>query len=385
MKDVIDPLRPVAKEMEEVGDDALGGLLRQNLDEEGQPSRRWSPWRSIDPVKLADGKVLVGKGEFPAEYGGRCFVFVDEESRNKFLAYPQKYLKTLPQMPKTYNISILGPPGSGVMETAEMLAQRYKWKIVDVEKLLNAKIKEMMKWGEHVPSNPKSGSIHPSQDEYKNFIKGGTILGQDMIGMILHELGVPVYKRPPKPVPIDEEEEERKRQEEEAKAEEERKEKEKAEKKKKRKSKKEIEEEERKKKEEEERQAKIAAGELEEERIPTPPPEDLLLKDVGAEPDEEGNVPTAKGVIFINFPNTEEQVDALIDHGINIDRIIFLADKSEDFEQEAGSALKQKADYTNQYVLDFELEKARTTFEMLGNKYEDIVREVAINYPPEEF
>ena len=92
MKDVLDPLRPVPAPLEETADDNLVQLLRQGMEDEGKPSRRWSPWRNIDPVALYNGKATPGKGEFPAEYAGRFFVFMDEKNRNLFLANPKKYL-----------------------------------------------------------------------------------------------------------------------------------------------------------------------------------------------------------------------------------------------------------------------------------------------------
>jgi len=394
MQDVVDPVRPLPVMLEEVSDDSLKDLLRQGLENEGEPSRRWSPWGTIDPVKLSEGYVLQGKGEFPCEYGGRVFVFVDEESRGKFFNNPKKYLKTPPKMPKTFNLAIIGPPGTGTEAVAEMLSQRYGWPIIDVEKMVAKKLLEMRKWPVHIPSNPKSGSIHPSEEEFKAIMKGGALTGADIVPMILFELGLPLYKRPPKPV-LDEDgnpiEEQPKEPEEDTKS-------------KKddvlsrassRKTKEDKEKEREKEKESRTSQQGLALiqesppeGENPdgEERPPTPPPEDLKLREIGVQPNEDGTVPPVRGFILLGFPQTEEHIAALKDHNINLDRVIYLYDNSEDAEDaEPGKALKSNVDFVKDYNLDNELEKAKAAAQLIRENYEDVLREVAINYPPKEF
>jgi len=169
-------------------------------------------------------------------------------------------------------------------------------KIVNVEEIIRKKILDQKVWETHLASNPKTGSIHPSEEEFKEVKKGGLLPGADVLPAILHELGFPIWKRPPKPKTAEELEAEAAAEAEEA----ERKklEEEKAKKTTKKETKKEKEERERIEREkaeeerriQEEREARIAAGlpEEPEERPPSPPPEDLKLKDLAVRPDEEG-------------------------------------------------------------------------------------------------
>ena len=391
MSDVIDPLRPVAIKLEGVGDDNLKDLLTQTTEETevtGLPRRQWSAFRNIDPVALASGKLVVGKGEFPCAYGGRVFVFDSEENMNKFYDNPKKYVNKRPEMPKEYNIAILGPKKSGKHHVADLLADRYGWKVVDIEEIVARKLTEMRSWESHIASNPKTNSIHPSEEEFKEFKKGGAINAADVLPIVLWELGFPLYKKPPPPKTEEEleaeaqalaEEEERKRLEEE-----------KAKKTAKKETKREREERERlerEKAEEEERlrlekEARIAAGEEEEERPPSPPPEDYKLKQLGIQPNEEGVFPVVQGIILVGYPQTEDQVNALKEHGIVLNRILYLADTSE----EPGTVLRERGDYKNEAVLENELEKAEKTLGIVKEAFgEDIVREVSINFAPEEF
>ena len=50
----------------------------------------------------------VGKAEFAASYAGRVFLFISEENKTAFLTNPKIYLNLKPQMPKKYNLAILG-------------------------------------------------------------------------------------------------------------------------------------------------------------------------------------------------------------------------------------------------------------------------------------
>ena len=45
----------------------------------------------------------------------------------------------------------------------------------------------------------QSNSIHASDSEWKEMVKGNNLIGKDGISIILHHLGIPLYKRPPKP------------------------------------------------------------------------------------------------------------------------------------------------------------------------------------------
>lgn len=148
------PMRPLAKELEAVDDGSLKDLLRQNYEEEGIPSRRWSAFWAVDPVALSKGRVVQGKGEFPCEYAGRVFVFESEESRAEFMKNPKRFVAKRPKMPKkTYTVSVLGPHMSGKNAVAEFLEKKYGWKVINVEKLIAHKLDEMRNWEQFTPSN----------------------------------------------------------------------------------------------------------------------------------------------------------------------------------------------------------------------------------------
>jgi len=391
MSDVIDPLRPVAVKLEAVGDDNLKDLLTQTTEETevtGLPRRQWSAFRNIDPVALASGKLVVGKGEFPCAYGGRVFVFDSEENMNKFYDNPKKYVNKRPEMPKEYNIAILGPRRSGKNYVAEFLSERYGWKVVDVEEIIGRKLLEMKTWETHIASNPKTGSIHPSEEEYKDFKKGNAISAAEILPIVLWELGFPLHKKPPPPKT--EEEKEAEAQAEAEELERQRLEEEKAKKTAKKETRREREERERLEREreeeerrlQEEREARIAAGELEEERPPSPPPEDYKLKELGIQPDEEGVFPIVQGIILVGYPQTEEQVNALKEHGIVLNRILYLTDTSE----EPGAALQKKGDYRTEFSLENELEKSEKALQIVKEAFgEEVVKEVPINFGEEEF
>jgi len=89
-------------------------LLSRNIEEDGQPMRRWSLFREIDPVLLSTQKIVkVGKPEFACGYAGRAFVFVNEENQNLFMKNPKPYLLSKPELSSNYNISIIGMSKSG--------------------------------------------------------------------------------------------------------------------------------------------------------------------------------------------------------------------------------------------------------------------------------
>lgn len=68
----------------------------------------------------------------------------------------------------------------------------------------------------------------------------------------------------------------------------------------------------------------------EEERPKTPPPEDLALKDLIPEINHFGKLNEIKGYIIIGYPNNEEQLNALKQFNIPIDKLIILSDNIEE-------------------------------------------------------
>lgn len=80
--------------------------------------------------------MVLGKCEFAAEYAGRVFVFDNEVNLNMFLSNARRYLTVLPQLPKTTNIFITGPRKSGKKTIANMLAEVYGLKVVNVQDII---------------------------------------------------------------------------------------------------------------------------------------------------------------------------------------------------------------------------------------------------------
>jgi hypothetical protein len=57
------------------------------------------------------------------------------------------------------------------------------------------------------------------------------------------------------------------------------------------------------------------------------PPEDLLLKDIGPIPDAAGQIAPLRGIILLNFPTNEDQINSLKECNINLDKVIILQKK----------------------------------------------------------
>jgi adenylate/nucleoside-diphosphate kinase len=151
MKNEINPLRPLPIKLD-------GGsekeLLTQNLDE-GSIPRTWSTFYQTDPVELSRKRVVTGKTEFSCDYAGRVFLFDSEENLNLFMETPKKFINNVPKMPETYNIAIVGPRQSGKKTLANIINELYKWKIIDIEKIITDKIVDQKSWANHKPSNPE--------------------------------------------------------------------------------------------------------------------------------------------------------------------------------------------------------------------------------------
>jgi YHS domain-containing protein len=85
----------------------------------------------VDPVQLFNGKLKIGKAEFPCAYAGRVFLFLSEENQKAFEQSPRKYINLNPKMPQSYNLAIVGQRQAGKKSLAKILSQKYGWRIVD--------------------------------------------------------------------------------------------------------------------------------------------------------------------------------------------------------------------------------------------------------------
>jgi len=104
------PLRPIAKQIENGSD--FKSLLTEDLKENELP-RKWSYWKTTDPVALFNGKLIPGSPEFAASFHHNVFVFSSEENMKSFIEEPKKYLLNEPRMPPIYRVLMLGPNGVG--------------------------------------------------------------------------------------------------------------------------------------------------------------------------------------------------------------------------------------------------------------------------------
>lgn len=116
----------------------------------------------------------------------------------------------------------------------------------------------------------------------------------------------------------------------------------------------------------------------EEERPKTPPPEDLSLKDIIPEINHLGKLNEIRGYIIIGYPNNEEQLNALKQFNIPIDKLIVLSDNVE----EAPNKNLQKR------LTDAELEQVGLFTAAIGPVKEalgeEICKEIMIDKTPEE-
>eukprot|EP00002_Diphylleia_rotans_P021325 TRINITY_DN4154_c0_g1_i5.p1 TRINITY_DN4154_c0_g1~~TRINITY_DN4154_c0_g1_i5.p1 ORF type:complete len:1460 (-),score=380.85 TRINITY_DN4154_c0_g1_i5:64-4398(-) len=112
------------------------------------------------PVSLVDHKALVlGKEDFAAKYKGYIYLFVDEESKSRFMANPSNYISGEPMEQPPLRVLLQGPEGSFKNTIAEKLSQELGVPHASVENILKAKHTELEK--ANLPPLPKNedGSI----------------------------------------------------------------------------------------------------------------------------------------------------------------------------------------------------------------------------------
>eukprot|EP00825_Cyclidium_porcatum_P011085 TRINITY_DN1566_c0_g1_i6.p1 TRINITY_DN1566_c0_g1~~TRINITY_DN1566_c0_g1_i6.p1 ORF type:complete len:1401 (+),score=376.97 TRINITY_DN1566_c0_g1_i6:144-4346(+) len=356
----VNPLRPLAIKLE-------GGSEKDQLTvglEEKKLTRCWSQWYQTDPVELLlKGRVVPGKGDLACEYGGRVFLFENEENQTQFLNNPRKFLQEVPKLPQTYNVAIIGPRKSGKRTFGEKLCQEYGWKKVDIQQMITQVISEQKQQevtGGHIPSNfePKVNNVHLSEPEWKEFVKGKEVAQKDVWPIILHKLGVPLQKKPEnwgveKQEGAEEDEEEKKKKEEE--------EKKKAQKKLAQKN---------------QKLQKEKQGGEEDDRPKSPPVEDLSLKDIIQQVQEDNKLKPVKGLLIIGQPMNEEQINILKYHNIPLDKIIVLMDKD---EEEPGKNLAKHPGFDINYSVEQEMATINNAAAVLKEQYgEENVKEIDI-------
>lgn len=183
----------------------LRDLLTSDLAENSSP-RVLSPWRKHDPVALTEGKLLEGTADLGAEYCGRVFLFHSEANLERFLAFPQAFLAVPPALPE-FRVLIIGPEQAGKQTQAKLLSEKYGWKCISAEKVLETAL-QRLKAGENRPSHPDSGLVQPSKGEYEAVMRGNGVKTELLWPVLMQELGIRMMIRP-KEVPEEELEQEK--------------------------------------------------------------------------------------------------------------------------------------------------------------------------------
>ena len=344
-------LRPLPIKLEDIGD--FPSLLTAEIDEDGKPNRRWSLFYTVDPVSLNGPENLVkyGKPEFACDYAGRAFVFNSEENLEKFLKSPKIYLQDKPRLPKNYNIAIIGMSKSGKSKFAKKLAEQYPLKVLELDEFMTKIIEKQSSYEEHINSNPLNGVIHLNKNQFSDFQRGTEFSAKEILPILLHENGIELYKRPPPPKEeeeVDDEEQLKRQREEEAKK---------------------------------KKQQKKKKDDMKNSNEPEPP-EDIPLNELVPKPDANGVIPELRGFIFIDFPSSEEQINAMKEANIILDCVIILKEGEED---EPGAFAKKREDFFEGALIEQELAFMEKSVAILKENYEDQIKEIVMTTEEETF
>jgi len=103
------------------------------------------------------------------------------------------------------------------------------------------------------------------------------------------------------------------------------------------------------------------------------------LNEIGVMPDETGKPRPVNGIILVGYPNTEEEINSLKEHNINLDKIFFLVDTNED-NPEAGKYLSStRKNFQDMYFIENEIAFAENSLKLLKETYgEEVCKEICI-------
>jgi len=351
---------PIVKKLEPASDSKE--LLTSELDE-GKEPRQWSLWKQVDPVALALGKVAIGKPDLAAEFAGKVFVFDSEENQNKFLANPRPYLSTPPKLPGQHRVLLLGGRTAGKHTQAAYLTAKYGWKTVDMNDLLyEVADKQRSSVAEPHPSHPDSGLVQFFGADFEKLMKGEAVPGNTILPLFLSHLQVPLHKKPPPPPePVEGEEQPPEESKQDPPAED--------------KQGDSSESEGSVKHDEVEKLAELKATEEDQPPVATTPEpivyEDLPLTEIVPKPNPDGSMPSAGGFILIGYPGLEEEVQAMKDTFVGLDKVIYLSDPT------GGEELKKRGAESD-CELDKELEQVERTVGLVRDGFgEEIFVEIS--------
>ncbi|XP_027755310.1 adenylate kinase 9 isoform X2 [Empidonax traillii] len=107
------------------------------------PRYRWrrSRWGQACPVALKEGDIVMGNPDFAVSFLGKMYVLSSPEALKTFMLNPRPYL--LPPMPlPPCKVLVFGPPFSGRTTICNLIAHKYKGKVLDMAKLIQHYIEE---------------------------------------------------------------------------------------------------------------------------------------------------------------------------------------------------------------------------------------------------
>uniref|UniRef100_A0A8C3FGM5 Adenylate kinase 9 n=2 Tax=Chrysemys picta bellii TaxID=8478 RepID=A0A8C3FGM5_CHRPI len=110
------------------------------------PRYRWcrSRWGRACPVALKEGNIVMGLPDLAVSFLGKIYLFSSQEALREFMLNPRPYL--LPPMPlPPCKVVVFGPPLSGKTTLCNWIANKYKGKVLDMDKLIQPCMEEARK------------------------------------------------------------------------------------------------------------------------------------------------------------------------------------------------------------------------------------------------
>ncbi|XP_053879147.1 adenylate kinase 9 isoform X4 [Malaclemys terrapin pileata] len=110
------------------------------------PRYRWcrSRWGRACPVALKEGNIVMGLPDLAVSFLGKMYLFSSQEALREFMLNPRPYL--LPPMPlPPCKVVVFGPPLSGKTTLCNWIANKYKGKVLDMDKLIQPCMEEARK------------------------------------------------------------------------------------------------------------------------------------------------------------------------------------------------------------------------------------------------
>uniref|UniRef100_A0A8C0ARV3 Adenylate kinase 9 n=1 Tax=Buteo japonicus TaxID=224669 RepID=A0A8C0ARV3_9AVES len=104
---------------------------------------RWrrSRWGQACPVALKEGDIVMGNPDLAVSFLGKMYVLSSPEALKTFMLNPRPYL--LPPMPlPPCKVLVFGPPFSGRTTICNLIAHKYKGKVLDMAKLIQPHMEE---------------------------------------------------------------------------------------------------------------------------------------------------------------------------------------------------------------------------------------------------